>query len=171
MAKEWYLMNTGNDTISGFESDDFNKFATDTFEEALYSSMGIDVFICNSDLSICKKRKAIIQGNVQDTKLKTMQRTMLVPIGTCKAGQYVYYKSRYWLIVGLVDDNGIYEKAVLVLCNYLLTWKNKKGNIIQRWVNASSASQYQSANATQPFPCSQRGIEQGTPSDLGDVYE
>lgn len=151
MAKEWYLMNTGNDTISGFESDDFNQFATDTFEESLFSSMGREVLVFSSDLSRYKKKRVIIQGNIQDTKLKAMQRTMLAPIGSCKAGQYVYYKSRYWLIVGLVDDNGIYEKAVLILCNHLLTWKNKNGDIIQRWVNVSSASQYNNGETSNKF--------------------
>lgn len=142
MAKEWYLMNANFDTVSGFESEDFSLSATDAFEEAVASSLGADVEICNYDLSVRKKIRVIIQGNVQDTKLKSLQRAMLSPIGTCHTGQYVYYKKRYWLIVGLVDDNGIYEKSILALCNYLLTWKNSKGDIIQRWANVSSASQY-----------------------------
>ena len=151
MAKEWYLMNTNSDTVSGFESDSFDNFATDAFGEALASSLGKDVEICNYDLSERTKARVIVQGNVQDTKLKSMQRMVLAPIGTCKAGQYVYYKERYWLIVGLVDDNGMYEKAVLVLCNHLLTWKNENGDIIQRWVNASSASQYNNGETSNKF--------------------
>ena len=51
MAKEWYLMNTNSDTVSGFESDSFDNFATDAFGEALASSLGKDVEICNYDLS------------------------------------------------------------------------------------------------------------------------
>lgn len=151
MAKEWYLMNTNSDTVSGFESESFDNFATDAFCEALTSSLGKDVEICNYDLSQRTKARVIVQGNVQDTKLKSMQRTVLAPIGTCKAGEYIYYKKRYWLIIGLVDDNGIYEKAVLVLCNYLLTWQNEKGDIIQRWVNASSASQYNNGETSNKF--------------------
>ena len=144
-------MNTNSDTVSGFESDSFNNFAADAFSEALTSSLGKDVEICNYDLSERTKSRVIVQGNVQDTKLKSMQRMVLAPIGTCKAGQYVYYKNRYWLIVGLVDDNGMYEKAVLVLCNHLLTWKNENGDIIQRWVNASSASQYNNGETSNKF--------------------
>ena len=151
MAKEWYLMNTNSDTVSGFESDSFDNFAADAFSEALASSLGKDVEICNYDLSERTKARVVVQGNVQDTKLKSMQRMVLAPIGTCKAGQYVYYKERYWLIVGLVDDNGMYEKAVLVLCNHLLTWKNENGDIIQRWVNASSASQYNNGETSNKF--------------------
>lgn len=151
MAKEWYLMNTNYDTVSGFESESFDAFATDAFNEALNSSLGIDVEICNCDLSHREHKRVIIEGNLQDTKLNALNRKILAPIGTCKAGQYVYYKERYWLIVGLVDDNGMYEKAVLILCNYLLTWKNRNGKIIQRWVNVSSASQYNNGETSDRF--------------------
>lgn len=151
MATEWYLMNTNSDTVSGFESEDFDNFAADAFSEALASSLGKDVEICNYDLSERIQTRVIVQGNVQDTKLKSMQRTILAEIGTCKAGQYLFYKNRYWLIVGLVDDNEMYEKAVAVLCNYLLTWKNDNGDIIQRWVNASSASQYNNGETSNKF--------------------
>lgn len=151
MAIEWYLMNTNHDTVSGLESESFNNYAKDAFEEATKSSLGIDVEICNFDLSKRIKVRVIVQGNVKDTKLKSMQRMMLAPIGTCEAGQYVFYKNRYWLIVGLVDDNGMYEKAILIICNYLLTWENEAGNIIQRWVNASSASQYNNGETSNQF--------------------
>ena len=30
----------------------------------------------------------------------------------------------------------------MIVCNYLLTWENESGNIIQRWTSISSASQY-----------------------------
>lgn len=142
MAQEWYLMNTNSDTVSGFESESFDDFAGDAFCEALNSSLGETVELCNYDLSERVQTRIIMQGNVHDTKLKTTQRMMLAAIGTCKDKQYVYYKNRYWLIVGLVDNNGIYEKAVLHLCNYYLTWMNDKSEIIQRWANVNSASQY-----------------------------
>lgn len=151
MAQEWYLMNSNHDTVSGFESDDFDNLAQDAFIEALQSALAIDVEICNYDLSQRETKRVIIEGKVQDTKLNSLTRSILAPIGTCKAGQYVYYKDRYWLIVGLVDDNGIYEKGVMSLCNYLLTWKNTQGKIIQRWVSASSASQYNNGETSNQF--------------------
>ena len=55
------------------------------------------------------------------------------------------------MIVGLVDDNGIYEKAVLAFCNYLLTWQNKDGKVIQRWSNITSASQYNNGETSNKF--------------------
>lgn len=144
-------MDTDHDTVSGFESDDFDMLAKDAFLESLASSAGINVEVCNYDLSIREPQRVIMEGNLQDTKLNTLTRRMLAPIGTCHAGQYVYYKDRYWLIVGLVDDNGIYEKAVLALCNYCLTWLNDNGDIIQRWVCASSASQYNNGETREQF--------------------
>ena len=148
MSQEWYLMKTDNDTVSGFEGEDFEYFAQDAFEEALESPIGTNVKILNYDLSKSVPRRVIIDGNVQDTKLNTLGRKMLAPIGTCEAGMYVLYDNKYWLITGLVDNNGIYEKAILALCNYKLTWLNDDKEIVQRWVNIVSASQYNNGETT-----------------------
>lgn len=142
MAQEWYLLKSPHDQVSGFESEAFDDFAQEGFIEALDSNLAYDLELYNYDLSICKKIRGFVENNVQDTKLKSLTRQILVPIGTCKAGMYVKYKNRYWLIVGLVDDNTMYEKAVLAICNHLLTWVNGDGKVIQRWVSAASASQY-----------------------------
>lgn len=142
MATEWYLLKSPHSQLSGYESDAFDNFAEEGFSEALDSEIAVDIELCNYDLSVCIPMRAIIQNRVQDTKLKSLQRHLFVPIGTCKAGMYVKYKNRYWLIIGLVDDNGMYEKAVMILCNYYLTWVNDSGDIIQRWTNITSASQY-----------------------------
>lgn len=142
MATEWYLLKSPHSQLSGYENEAFDNFAEEGFAEALDSGIAVDIELCNYDLSVCIPMRAIIQNRVQDTKLKSLQRHLFVPIGTCKAGMYVKYKNRYWLIIGLVDDNGMYEKAVMILCNYYLTWVNSSGDIIQRWVNITSASQY-----------------------------
>lgn len=151
MAQEWYLMKSDHDTVSGFETEDFENFAKDGFEEALNSAMAESVEICNYDLSVRTSARVIMNGRVQDTKLNSISRQMLFSIGLCQAGQYVYYKERYWIIVGLEDDNGIYGKAVLVLCNYYLTWQNDFGQIIQRWANIASASQYNTGETSDQF--------------------
>lgn len=142
MAVNWYLLKDSSGVVSGFDNDEYNDSAVNTFADALGTNIAYDVDLLNYDLSECKHIKAIIQNNVQDTRLKTLSRQALVPIGTCKAGMYIRYKNRYWLIVGLVDDNTMYEKAILSLCNHLLTWVNDRGQVVQRWANVSSASQY-----------------------------
>lgn len=141
MATEWYLLHPPYSQTSGFE-DDVMDFSKDAFLEALDSPLALIVEYCNADLSLCKSIKAIIQNSVQDTKLNAFTRHILTSIGTCKAGNYIKYKNRYWLIVGLVDDNGMYEKAVLKLCNWKMTWLNKNGKVVERWANIESASQY-----------------------------
>lgn len=151
MSKEWYLMKSPYDQLSGFEDDALLDFAQEGFEEIQASEMAETVELYNYDLSECQQLRVVIQDKVTDTKLKTLSRLMLARIGSCKAGMYVKYKNRFWLIVGLVDDNKMYEKAVLSLCNYLLTWINKEGKIIQRWVNAVSASQYNNGETSTRY--------------------
>lgn len=141
MAKEWYLIKNSNSLLSE-SCCGSTDFLEENFSDSLNSFVATDVELYNYDLSICTPVKAIVQNVVQDTKLKTQSRQLLVPVGTCKAGMYFKYKNRFWLIVGMVDDNKMYEKAIVTWCNHLLTWINDKGKIIQRWANVSSASQY-----------------------------
>jgi hypothetical protein len=142
MSVRWYLLKSPYDQVSGFESEALEDFGQEGFNEALDSSFGIDVDLYTNDMSTCTPIRAVIQRNVTDTRLNALHRHMLVPIGTCKTGMYVKYKNRFWLITGLVDDNGIYEKAVLTICNTLLSWINDRGDIVQRWGCINSASQY-----------------------------
>lgn len=150
MATEWYLLKPPYSQTSGFE-DEVVDFAKDAFVEALDTEMGINVEYCNADLSICIPIRAIVQNRVQDTKLNAFTRHLLVPTNTCKAGYYIKYKNRYWLIVGIVDDNGMYEKAVLQLCNWKVAWLNSEGNVIERWCNIQSASQYNNGQRDTRF--------------------
>lgn len=141
MSVDWYLLKSANSLLTGTCCDS-TSFLEENFADSLDSSLVTDVELYNYDLSECTPVRAIVQNTVQDTKLKTQSRQLLVPIGTCKAGMYFKYKNRFWLIVGMVDDNKMYEKAIVVWCNYYLTWVNDAGAIVQRWANISSASQY-----------------------------
>lgn len=142
MALGWYLLKGSNSLLSGLDESSGTDFIEESFSDALNSAVATDVELFNYNLSECTSLKAIIQNVVQDTKLKSLSRQMLVPIGTCKAGMYVKFKNRFWLIVNIVDNNFMYEKAILAICNYYLTWVNSDGNIVQRWANVTSASQY-----------------------------
>jgi hypothetical protein len=151
MAKEWYLMTTPYDQLSGYEGEALDDFAQEGFAEILESEAADDVEICNYDLSVCTQTRAVVQNNVQDTKLKTQSRLMLTQIGTCEAGMYVKYDNRYWLIIGVVGNNKMYEKSILSICNHLLTWKNDKGDVVQRWANVTNASQYNNGEEIERF--------------------
>lgn len=151
MATEWYLMDSPYNQVSGFESEDFDDFGEEGFLEVLDSKVAVTVEISNYDLSETVTKRVVIMNNHQDTKLKTLSRAMLAPIGSCKAGMYVKYKDRYWLIVGLVDDNKVFEKAILLVCNYKLSWINNDGKIIERWANIESASQYNNGESNMIY--------------------
>lgn len=142
--KRWYLIN--NDTrpnmLSGYDDESYNDFKDDAFHETLHTSIATPVQLCNHDLSERKNIRCIIQGNSADTHLKSMERIGLFEKGIVKAGMYIFFESRYWLITGYPGTNGIYDKAVMVLCQYQLRWQDNKGKLIKRWANITSASKY-----------------------------
>lgn len=133
MAKEWYLLKK---PYGKYDDGD------NVMDEAFNSNLGADVEICNYDLSIRKPARVILGSRTQDTELKTRVHYILCKIGTCITGNYVYYDGRYWLVTGLVDNNGLYEKAVIEICEWLLTWQSKDRKIVQRWASAGNATQY-----------------------------
>lgn len=142
--QEWYLLNqnTRPNATGGFENDMFLENKDDDFAEALETDIAVSVILYNSDLRNGKNIRCIVQGNTADTQLKSLERTALFSIGTVKAGMYVFFENRYWLVIGYPGNNGIYEKVTIVLCQYLLRWQNSDGNIVERWCNAVSASKY-----------------------------
>lgn len=142
--KEWYLI--GNKTkpnmIGGYENQSFLDYKDDAFLESLETDIATTVILYNYNLSEPKEIRCIIQGNTADTYLNLMGRTILAPIGTFKAGNYVFFENEYWLVNGRPGNNKIYEKVTVVECQYLLRWQNSKGKIIERWINLTSASKY-----------------------------
>lgn len=142
--KEWYLLTsqTRPNEIGGYENEAFVDYRDDAFQEALSTEIASTVLLYNSDLSQHKIIRCIIQNNVADTQLKSMERTVLGSIGTFKAGMYIFFENRYWLITGYPGNNKIYEKVTVILCQYRLRWQDDHGKIIERWANFTSASKY-----------------------------
>ena len=142
--KEWYLIgyNTSPNMTGGYENQGFLDCRDDAFAESLQTEIATDAILYNCDLSEATELRCIIQGNSADTQLKSMERIGLFVRGTVKAGMYIFFENRYWLITGYPSYNGIYEKAVMQLCQYKLRWQNAKGEIIERYIALSSASKY-----------------------------
>lgn len=142
--KEWYL--TGNKTkpnmLGGFENQSFLDYKEDAFSESLETDIATTVLLYNHDLSAFKEIRSIIQGNVADTSLKSMERCILVPIGTLHSGDYIFFENEYWIVDGRPGNNKEYEKAVLKECQYKLKWQKNDGTVIERWANFTSASKY-----------------------------
>ena len=141
--KEWYLMNNHKpNTVSGYEGDILTDFAQSNFTDVLETAFSDAVLLYNHDLSVCKEIRCVIQGNSADTYLKSMERIVLFPIGTVKAGMYIFFENRYWLTTGYPSSNKSYEKATVKLCQYKVKWQNSDGTVVERWASTQSSSKY-----------------------------
>lgn len=140
--KEWYLISPPSATNSGFEDESLNTWKDDFSEEIFSTELAVSVLLCNPDLSEQTEIRIIPQGNLADTYLKSMERTILAPVGTLRGGYYIYWEGEYWLVTGRPGNNKVYEKAVLLLCQHYLKWQKDDGTVITRWANFTSASKY-----------------------------
>lgn len=142
--KEWYLItcSTKPNSLGGFENQSFNDFKDDAFLETLETDIADTITLYNFNLTSSISIRCIVQGKTADTHLKSLERTFLFPIGTAKAGMYVLFEGVYWLLTGYNGNNKIYEKLTGTLCVYKLRWQNSFGNIIERWITATSAAKY-----------------------------
>jgi hypothetical protein len=144
LSQEWYLIKPPRIYNSGFENDEFNDYAQDGFDELLLTSplSKVITIFYNTIASDGFKTEAIIQNVTTDNVNNSGIRQILCKIGTLKAGQYVEYKGRYWLIVSLPDDNKMYEKAIMMCCNHYLHWINDNGEIIGRHCIVEDGTKY-----------------------------
>lgn len=147
--KEWYLLtsDTRPNATGGYENDAFLDYKDDAFQEALQTDISTTVTLYNYNLTKSRQIRCIIQGNTADTQLKSLERTVLASIGTLKAGMYILFEDRYWLITGYPGNNKIYEKATMILCQYKLRWQDDSGKVIERWANFTSASKYDTGHS------------------------
>lgn len=142
--KEWYLISHPPNITSGYEDDAISEYAESNFTDVLETTFSDSVTLYNSDLSESETVNCIVQGNVADTPLKSIERTILFPIGTSVAGMYVLFDNSYWLLRGIPGNNKMYEKITASLCTFKLRWQNELGNIIERWVYLEDFTRYSS---------------------------
>ena len=140
--KEWYLTNPKPNITSGYENDALSDYAQDNFTDVLETKFSDTALLFNYSLSESKEIKCVIQGNIANTQLKSMERTILVPIGTLHSGDYIFFEDEYWIVDGRPGNNKSYEKAALKECQYKLRWQKDDGTIIERWANLTSSSKY-----------------------------
>ena len=140
--KEWYLIDRPSTTSGGYENEAFNDYRNDAIYDMLETDLANTVTIYNYDLSESKEIRGIIEGNTADTQLKSMERSILVPIGTLHSGDYIFFEDEYWIVDGRPGNNKIYEKATLKECQYKLRWQKDDGTIVERFANLTSSSKY-----------------------------
>ena len=140
--KEWYLNCPSPNITSGYENDALSEYAQNNFTDVLETTFSDTALLFNYSLSESKEIKCVIQGNIANTQLKSMERTILVPIGTLHSGDYIFFEDEYWIVDGRPGNNKSYEKATLKECQYKLRWQKDDGTIIERWVYLTSSSKY-----------------------------
>lgn len=82
----------------------------------------------NVEINGVKQNVTII--STQSYESKTL---ISLPGETFHLGAIVWWQSAPWMIVSLDMQDEVYTRATMTLCNYLLKWINKDGNIIERW--------------------------------------
>lgn len=125
MAKEWTTLYPSY-TNHNSENADFNFFSTAYFEDISHSPLG-------TEFKVYKQRpiqteyedngilsRGVFQQVTPDNAESSKKRQLLCPIGTIQSGDYIFHNNEFWIVVGLVDNNGFYEKAVLYYCNWML---------------------------------------------------
>ena len=140
--KEWYLNCPSPNITSGYENDALSEYAQDNFTDVLETTFSDTALLFNYSLSESKEIKCVIQGSIANTQLNSMERTILVPIGTLHSGDYIFFEDEYWIVDGRPGNNKSYEKATLKECQYKLRWQKDDGTIIERWVYLTSSSKY-----------------------------
>ena len=157
MAEElpnWYLMGENNRPCfnSGNEIDDFDAYTENGLDEILNETpLGVDIVLCkgkyNGSTGLFETElftKGIIQGTSPETQAKGNQRQLLARLNTISDYKYVKVENKIWLIMTMPTNNHLYEKVVLLLCNYVAKWQDSNKTIIYQPFVVQNASQYNS---------------------------
>lgn len=154
--RSWYLIDGQPTFNSGNETDDFNKYVNDGFEEVLETPLASDVVLCSGlydfesgTFETEYETKAVIQNRTPDAYTQGFKRQILSRISDNLA-EYKYVKAKdtlgnwqIYLIVTMPETNNIYTKAVIHECNYTLRWQDKKSLVIYNYpCLCEDASQY-----------------------------
>lgn len=149
MAKSWYLMNRPLFN-SGLEKEEFENYSQDGFSELLESFISSDIEVYNQNIILLQSLKAIVQNVTADAESSSFIRQILIPIGNLKTGYYVKYNGSFWLIKDIVDNNGVYEKAIMFFCNYKINFiSDISGEVVSYPVHMKNATQYNSGETAR----------------------
>ncbi len=156
MSSDWYLMTSSN--LGGFEEGNFMG-DRGGFKELIDSFRGkaIDIY-GDKPTNTPAHVRAIVQNVTADTPANADQRQLLCEIGNLQCGQYIKFDNKWWLVVSLVDNNMVYEKAVVWYCNYRLKFRFPGGTAVNEYpIVLNNATQYNT------------GVEFGKMLDIGST--
>lgn len=154
--QEWYVINPQPTMLDGLETDEWNDWVGDSFDEVLTETpLGDDVKLCRGQydgetglFEVEFSTKAVIQNRDFDAYTQGWKRQILTRIADNLA-EYKYVKHtdtlgnvQIYLIMTMPESNKIYTKAVLHECNYTLKWQDSNGTIYYYPSYTADATQY-----------------------------
>ncbi|MEK4006344.1 Ig-like domain-containing protein [Paenibacillus sp. FSL H3-0333] len=128
MSESWYLMNSSNDRVSGYELDDFENSAASGFDELLNFSPESRTLLLNNS-----QTKMIVQNTSKENTLQ-----ILGKMNQFKSGDIVTYESNNYLVAELPHYNKFYLKSEIKLCSGQLKWIDDDGEINSRYFTFKS---------------------------------
>lgn len=147
--KEWYLINPQPTFNSGYETEEFDNYSSDGFNELLDETpLGKDIFFCRGQFDGERfeeevEMRGIVQSETPDAYTQGWQRQLLTRIADkVQDYKYIRYDGSIWLIMNIPCDNSIYNKCILHMCNYTLKWQDETGRIYYYPTHILDSTQY-----------------------------
>lgn len=140
MSEDWYVIKPQPTMLNGLETEEWDNWVIDGFDELLTETpLGKEIYLCKGEydgvLEVFEtelKTEGIIQNVTPDAYTQGWKRQVLTRISDNLA-DYKYIKVKdtennwqIYLIMTMPDTNGMYTKAAIHECNYILKWQDKE---------------------------------------------
>lgn len=145
--QDWYLIRKPPVYLSGYESEDFNFYAADGFDELANSFLGTDIILYDENLRQIYEGRGIIQNRTADSYTNSINRQILISHDLGNHVHYVYDKNEdvYWLVNAPVSRNGFYAKLIAWYCKYRLRFVSPiSGEVVEYPIYTINSTQYNS---------------------------
>ena len=121
MSSQWYLMDAN--TTGGFENAEFDLWH-EAFENDTLQSFAKTTVLDYGDRPTNTPREffGVFQSETEDSYNQMKIRQLICSIGNIRCGELLMIKDRWYIVMSLVDNNKVYEKAVLYYCNFMLNF-------------------------------------------------
>lgn len=145
--QDWYLIRKPPVYLSGYETEDFDFYAADGFDELANSFLGADIILYDENLHQIYEGRGIIQNRTADSYTNSVNRQILVSNTLGNRVHYVYDKNEdvYWLVNAAVSRNGFYSKLIAWYCKYRLRFISPvSGEVVEYPIYTINSTQYNS---------------------------
>lgn len=145
--QDWYLIRKPPVYLSGYETEDFDFYASDGFDELANSFLGTDIILYDENLHSIYEGRGIIQNRTADSYTNSVNRQILISHTLGDRVHYVYDKNEdvYWLVNAPVSRNGFYSKLIAWYCKYRLRFISPiSGRVVEYPIYTVNSTQYNS---------------------------